>query len=124
MELIVKGRIEKVFETQQVTDSFKKREFILLMDENNYPQKVKFEMIQDKVNHLDNKEGKEVTVKFNLKGREYTKYGRTMYFNTLQAWAVFIEQEQQQPQQQPSAPTNVVPPAPVVNDVKSDDLPF
>ena len=85
----VKGKITEIFQTQQVTDTFKKREFVLEFTENpQYPEFVKFEFIQDKCGLLDNYQvGNEVTISFNLKGRKWNDpKGGVKYFNTLQAW--------------------------------------
>ena len=87
----VKGKIVEILKTQQVTDTFKKREFVLEFAENpQYPEFVKFEMIQDKCSLLDNYQvGNEVTISFNLKGRKWNDpKGGVKYFNTLQAWRV------------------------------------
>lgn len=85
----VKGKIVEILQTQQVTDTFKKREFVLEFAENpQYPEFVKFECIQDKCGLLDNYQvGNEVTISFNLKGRKWNDpKGGVKYFNTLQAW--------------------------------------
>ncbi len=85
----VSAKIIEIFETTKVTDSFKKREFVVEYAENpTYPEYVKFELIQDKCDILnDYKAGDEVEVQFNLKGRKWTDpQGSVKYFNTLQAW--------------------------------------
>ena len=85
----IKGKIIELHDTVQVTDSFQKREFIVEYVENpNFPEYLKFELIQDRCALLDPfKVDDEVTVQFNLKGRKWTdKQGETRYFNSLQAW--------------------------------------
>ena len=69
----IKGKILEISPTQQVTDSFKKREFVIEYAENpQYPEFVKFESIQDKCGLLDAyKPGDEIEVYFNLKGRKW-----------------------------------------------------
>lgn len=87
----VKGKIEGIFETQTFGQSFDKREFVLEYAENpDYPEKIKFELIQDKCSELDKfSVGQEVTVHFNLKGREWINpKGEKVYFNSLQAWKI------------------------------------
>lgn len=87
----IKGKILEISPTQQVTDSFKKREFVIEYAENpQYPEFVKFESIQDKCGLLDAyKAGDEVDVHFNLKGRKWNDpKGGTKYFNSLQAWKI------------------------------------
>jgi len=85
----VKGKILEIFETQNISNTFKKREFVLEYVENpQYPEYLKFEMIQDKCSLLDGLNvGDEVNVYFNLKGRKWTDpKGVDKYFNSLQAW--------------------------------------
>lgn len=73
---------------QQVSDKFKKREFVLTDNSSQYPQHIQFELTQDKCSLLDSyKVGDEIKVYFNLRGREWTnKEGQVKYFNSLQAW--------------------------------------
>ena len=85
----ITGKIIEIFETQQVTDKFQKREFVVEYAENpQYPEVIKMEMIQDKCEHLDGYTiGDMVTVSVNLKGRAWTDAGgKKLYFNTIQAW--------------------------------------
>ncbi len=87
----LKGKILEISNTQQVTDTFKKREFVVEYAENpQYPEFVKFEAIQDKCGLLDAyNPGDEVDVHFNLKGRKWNDpKGGVKYFNSLQAWKI------------------------------------
>lgn len=88
------GTIHEIGETNTVSDSFKKRDLIVVFAENpEYPEYIKFETIQDKVELLDEFQvGDEVTVHFNLRGRPWTdKSGKTSYFNSLVAWRIVGE---------------------------------
>ena len=90
MSLAVEGKMYKIFEEQQVTDRFKKREFVLEIPNNwggtEYP---KFQLTQNRCSILDDhSEGENVRVHFNLSGRPYTKDGNTMYFTNLGAWQI------------------------------------
>lgn len=85
----VTGIIKAKFDTVQVSEKFKKREFVLTIEPSSpYPQHVSFQLVQDKVSLIDNYNvGEEVKVFFNLKGREWTSpQGETKYFNTIDAW--------------------------------------
>lgn len=87
----LKGTIKEIFDTQQISDRFSKREFVVeYVDNPQYPQYIKFEMTQDKCDLLDQyKAGDEVDVQFNVRGRAWTnQQGVTQYFNTLQAWRI------------------------------------
>lgn len=113
------GTLHVVQPTQQISDNFKKREFILKVvtnhNEKQYEEYLKFELIQDNVLKLDKfKQGQTVSVSYNLRGREYIKDGKAMYFNTLQAWRIAAQEN-----------TSVNAPAEVKTNVESDDdLPF
>lgn len=99
------GPILLIEDTQQISDKFQKREFVVTDNENpQYPQPIKFEATQDKCSMLDGyKKGQVVTVFYNLRGREWTnKQGVTSYFNTVQAWKI-EPAGQEQPAYQPPA---------------------
>lgn len=85
MEL--QGTVKKLFDTQTFASGFQKREMILLTQEQ-YPQPISIEFLQDKISLLDNiKEGEEVKVGINIRGREWTSpQGETRYFNSITAW--------------------------------------
>lgn len=84
------GKIKVIFDTETVSDKFKKREFVLTIDESTpYPQHISFQVTQDKVVFLDQfEEGNEVKVQFNLRGREWNGAQGIKYFNTLEAWRI------------------------------------
>lgn len=89
--MTVEGRLIEIFETQNVTDSFRKREFVLEYAENpQYPEFIKFELIQANCDQLnDFKVDDRVNISFNLKGRKWTDpQGVVKYFNSLQAWRI------------------------------------
>lgn len=73
MSYEAKGTIHIIKPVQQVTEKFKKREFILKIDEeingNVYSNYVPFQTVQAKTDLLDRYQvDEEVTVSFNLKG--------------------------------------------------------
>ncbi len=84
------GIVKKIMATQQVTDSFKKREFVVTDNTSQYPQDIMFQLTQDKCSLLDTiQENETIVVSFNLRGREWTSpQGEVRYFNTLDAWRV------------------------------------
>lgn len=87
----VSGKIVEVFDVMQISEKFKKRDFIVEIATNpKYPEVIKFELHLDKVSMIDGiHEGDEVIVEFNLKGRKWVNpQGKAQYFNTLQAWKV------------------------------------
>ena len=86
----LKGSIKTIKATQVVTDSFSKREFVVLDESGQYPQTMLFQSVQDKCEMLNQfKEGDSVEVFFNLRGREWTnQQGEVKVFNTLDAWKI------------------------------------
>ena len=89
MAFDVQGRLHEVYDETQVSDKFRKREFVLEVPDGSYTQYVKFQLTQDKCNVLDQyKVGDEVKVSFNLSGKPFTKNGTTMYFTNLSAWRI------------------------------------
>ena len=85
----VTGILKVKSDVNVVSERFKKRDFVLTVEPGSpYPQHVTFQLVQDKVNMLDNfNVGDEIKVLFNLKGREWTSpQGEIKYFNTIDAW--------------------------------------
>ena len=85
----IQAKIIEIFETVEVSDRFRKREFVVEYAESaQYPEFLKFEVIQEKCELMDHFNiGDEVEVSFNLKGRKWNSpQGEVKYFNSLQAW--------------------------------------
>ncbi|RLD24051.1 MAG: hypothetical protein DRI71_03665 [Bacteroidetes bacterium] len=121
----ITAKIIEIFDTAKVTDSFKKREFVVEYSENpQYPEYIKFEFIQDKCELLDNySTGEEVDIAFNLKGRKWTDpQGTVKYFNTLQAWRIDKKSATAPPAAGDSAPTMEEPEW--LGDKDENELPF
>ena len=81
----IQGKLVEIFATQEVSEKFKKREFVVEYAENpTYPEYIKLEVVNDKVSILDNyKAGDSVDVAFNLRRRSSPdKSGKVRYFNT------------------------------------------
>ena len=90
MSLQVKGKLKLKGSEQAVSDRFRKREFVLTDDSSQYPQHISFQLTQDKCSLIDSVNlGDEITVSFNLRGREWTSpKGEIKYFNSLEAWKI------------------------------------
>lgn len=86
----ITGILKVKNETQQVSEKFKKREFVVTDNSSQYPQHISFQLTQDKCNLIDQYAiGSEIKVHFNLRGREWTSpQGEVRYFNTLEAWRI------------------------------------
>ena len=91
MGMEISGKIHAVFEAKQITERFRKREFVLELAENaRYPQSVLFQLTGDRCESLDDFEvGDEVRVEFSLRGREWkSPQGEVKYFNSLDVWTI------------------------------------
>ena len=91
--MTIQGTVVEVGETQQVSETFKKRDLVVRYAENEeYPEFIKFELLQDKTGLADDlPAGTEVSVDFNLRGRAWTnKAGKTDYFNSLVVWRISL----------------------------------
>ena len=87
----IRGKVHEIGATQNVTETFKKRDLIVAYAENpQFVEYIRFEATQDRVSIFDNLAiGDEVEVSFNLRGRPWTnQQGVTTYFNSLVAWRV------------------------------------
>lgn len=94
------GTIKMIGQTQNVSEKFSKREFVVVHNVNDkYPQDIAFQCTQDKCSMLDKfMEGQCVDVSFNLRGREWTSpQGDVKYFNTLECWRIELCENQDAP---------------------------
>lgn len=81
----IKGKLFKIYPTENKTGSFQTREFVITVDDRNYQQYIKFQLTQDRCGAVDAfKEGTEVEVHFDLRGREW----QGKYFTNLNAWRI------------------------------------
>jgi single-stranded DNA-binding protein len=112
------GKIKLIQEEKKFDSGFAKREMVVIVEDGKYPQEINIEFVQDKIALLENlQEGQEVTVTFDIRGREYN--GR--YFNNLQGWKVVtLGNEAANPQGEQAQE----PPYPTPADFQDDDIPF
>ena len=121
----VTGKLIAKSETQQVSDKFKKREFVLMTVDNvngtEYPNPIKMQAVQAKCDVLDRYAiGSEVSVSFNVKGNSYVdkKDGSTKYIVNLDMWKM------EATTQSAPAPAPQVQHTPVTITPDFTDLPF
>lgn len=81
----VQANVKSVGQTMPVSEKFSKRELVVEIPDDRYPQVVQFEATQDKCSLLDViGSGQQVEITFALRGREWTNAtGETKVFNTL-----------------------------------------
>lgn len=87
----LKGEIKVISDVVQISDSFRKREFVIIDASGQYVQTILFQAVQDRCDILDNfMVGEIVEVTFFLRGREWTnpKDNQVKFFNSLDAWKV------------------------------------
>jgi Domain of unknown function (DUF3127) len=121
----IKGKVHEISPVIEVSEKFKKRELIVEYAENpTYPEFVKFEAVQDKVNMFDNiKVGDQVELFFNLRGRPWTdKAGKTSYFNTLVVWRINVLGGAETAT--PASTPEYAAPVDITSTPDDDDLPF
>lgn len=83
------GAVKVLKDREKISDRFTKQEIVITDTNAQYPQDILFQCANDKCALLDNvKEGDQVTVNFNLRGREWKnpKTGEIRYFNSLDIW--------------------------------------
>ena len=127
MAFDIQGKLHEIFDEQQVSEKFRKREFVLEYPDGSYTQFIKFQLTQDKCSLLDQyKVGDDVKVAFNLSGKPFTKNGTTMYFTNLSAWRLEPANGSAAPQGN-NNPAYAAKPAAAttfVSDEADNDLPF
>ena len=123
----VQGAIKVIGEVQEISATFKKRELVVSTDEQ-YPQTLSIEFIQDKTDLLNKFEiGQNVKVGINLRGREWEnpQTKEIKYFNSIQGWRIeLLENSNSDDDLPPLDNLSPFEPASETNDADLDDLPF
>jgi hypothetical protein len=122
----VTGKIKMIGEAKNVgTGSFLKRELVVTTEEQ-YPQHVLVEFVQDKCDLLNSYQvGEAVKVSINLRGREWVDpQGVTKYFNSIQGWRVERLQTAAAVQTPAMPVVEAFEPATSFKEEEHDDLPF
>ena len=119
----IEGKIKLIGETATLgSNGFRKRELVVTT-EDQYPQHILIEFVQDKCKLLDNyKIGDCVKVSINLRGREWVNpQGETKYFNSIQGWRIEDFGSSELP---PVPPKEAFDTVADLNEDEPDDLPF
>ncbi|MFV5694570.1 DUF3127 domain-containing protein [Flavobacterium sp. LB3P122] len=123
----VTGKIKMLGDAKNVGNgSFLKRELVVTTEEQ-YPQHILVEFVQDKCDLLNSfKVGEAVKVSINLRGREWVDpQGVTKYFNAIQGWRVErVAADTPNAQMPPMPAAEAFAPATNLNEEEADDLPF
>lgn len=86
----VEGKIVHIGDVETFgNNGFRKRLLVVMTDEQ-YPQEIPVEFVQDKVDLLDKvDENDKVVVSVNLRGRKWTNpEGEDKWFGTIQGWRI------------------------------------
>ena len=125
MNFELTGKLIEKFEVVQISDTFRKREFVIEHTENTggmeYTDQVKFQLIQDRCTLIDSINlNDEIKVSFNIRGRRWVKDDRVTYFTNLEAWKIEkIALTSEEPPPPPPVMDEEAPPP-----EEFDDLPF
>ena len=98
MIMQITGVVLEIFDAVQVTEKFKKREFVIKTNEQ-YTQEILIQTTQDKCEILDSiKKGELVDVSINLNGKGYiNKEGVKKWFNSVNALKIDIQYKNESP---------------------------
>ena len=112
------GKLVEKYNEVQVSDKFKKREFVLETTDNKFTESIKFQLVQNSTDLIDPfNVGQDVKVSFNIKGNKW----KDNYFVNLQAWRI-----EQTGSSEVSSNEMDTPPPPAIDDFdeEEDSLPF
>lgn len=126
MAFEITGKVIDISPVNQVSDKFKKREFVIEKKETGgaavFIDYIKFQLIQDKCDLINESYmNEDVKIWFNLKGNKWERDGKINYFTNLDAWK--IEKASQGREQSAPSHTTTLEDIPPDNDELSD-LPF
>lgn len=112
----IQGKLIEKFGATTHGESFKKQEFVIETLDDNYPQTIKMQATQDKIDKIDAlKVGAQYTFHFNLRGRKWeSPENKIIYFNTIDVWRVEPMEQSIPAVKQPAQTETRL----------SDDLPF
>ncbi|GFR77468.1 zinc metalloprotease [Elysia marginata] len=95
----IEGKIKAIFEEKTFGSdgNFRKRETVLTTVDDQYPQSILIEFVQDRCALLDQVQvGDLVKINIQIRGREWTNpEGQVRYFNSIQGWRIEKVQVQQ-----------------------------
>lgn len=91
MAFEISGKVIDISPVNQVSDKFKKREFVIERKETGgsavFIDYIKFQLLQDKCDLINESYmNEEVKVTFNIKGNKWERDGKVNFFTNLDAW--------------------------------------
>jgi hypothetical protein len=126
MAFEITGKVIDILPVVQVSDKFRKREFVIEKKEPGntavFIDYIKFQLTQDKCDLINESFiNEEIKIMFNIKGNKWERDGKVNYFTNLDAWK--IERTTGQTKEQSAPPGRTFEDIPPENDELSD-LPF
>ena len=93
MAFEITGKVIDISPVNQVSDKFRKREFVIEKKEAGgaavFIDYIKFQLIQDKCDLINESYlNEDVKIWFNLKGNKWERDGKINYFTNLDAWKI------------------------------------
>jgi single-strand DNA-binding protein len=90
MSYEVTGTLIAKFDTQVISERFKKREFVIeTRDNSNYTNFVKMQLTNNKCDLVEAFTiGDDLKISFDLRGNKYEKNGVTNYITNVDAWRI------------------------------------
>jgi hypothetical protein len=110
MAFEITGKVIEIAPVNQVSDKFKKREFVIEKKETGgsavFVDYVKFQLIQDKCDLINESFlNEEIRIWFNIRGNKWERDGKINYFTNLDAWKIEKISGQTREPNTPSRPT-------------------
>jgi hypothetical protein len=93
MAFEITGKVIEIYPVVQVSDKFRKREFVIEKKESGntavFIDYLKFQLVQDKCDLINESFlQEEIKMFFNLKGNKWERDGKINYFTNLDAWKI------------------------------------
>jgi hypothetical protein len=125
MNFELSGKLIEKYDTVQVSDTFKKREFVIEHVDNSsgklFTDFIKFQLTMERCALIERfNVNDELKVSFNIRGKRWVKDDRVSYFINLEAWK--IEKIAASSEEPPPPPPPMEEEAPPSEEL--DDLPF
>ena len=93
MSFEITGKVVDVLPVVQVSDKFRKREFVIEKKETGgsavFIDYIKFQLVQDKCELINESFlHDDIKIWFNIKGNRWEREGKVNYFTNLDAWKI------------------------------------
>jgi hypothetical protein len=93
MAFEITGKVIEIYPAVQVSDKFRKREFVIEKKESGgtavFIDYLKFQLVQDKCDLINESFlHQEIKIWFNLRGNKWERDGKINYFTNLDVWKI------------------------------------